>query len=1031
MKTLEDILERLNEQQKEAVTTTEGYVRVIAGAGSGKTGALTARYMYLVEKLGISTENILCVTFTNKAAKEMKKRIHEVLGDKDTGQVCTFHGFCNRFLREEIGRVLYPERFIILDIEDTESIIRQVYDNLNVPVHLRNVKETLRYISARKADQRYIGEIVNTDNTTLLEKVKQTVNIDKQVFWGYLYEQKKNFCLDFDDLINFALYLLNRYEDLKEKWSKRMQYIMVDEFQDVNKRQYELVEILSGYHDNLFIVGDPDQTIYSWRGANVEYILNFDKCFPECQTIMMNTNYRSTAKILSAANELISTNTQRVERDLVPTKFENIDVIYNHCKSADIEAKWIAKQIQELTKEKYSYNDITILYRAHYVSRSIEQALMREKIDYTLYNGVEFYKRKEVKDALCYLRMITHQDNISFRRVVNEPKRNFGAKRLEFIEQYARRNNCSLYEALKANLNEDLIRSTKVHVFVEAIESSRNTYKGKKVNDILDEVLAQSGYEAYLRESGENERLDNLAELKVGIAEYEEKAGEEVSLEEYLQNIALYSGSDLEGKKQSIKLMTVHAAKGLEFPCVFLCGFNEGIFPGSRVNKWQEMEEERRLAYVAYTRAEERLFISEAEGRSKDESFRYPSRFIFETCSKNLKYTVPLPEELEIQAIEKMDNHERNMYRSKVSYRVGDMIKHDTFGVGEIQKVVDKRYYYEIKFDNSSTIRNISFETNLKRINTGKVNLDKRGSEEKDISNKHAQNELKAEITKLKKEITAQNENIEKLNKYREERNAYKKQVSQLKNEQELLDKKLQTDKELLKTIHLKEIAELKNSIDKLVAENHKLQTDMKQLEVEHLQEINTLRASIENLVLENHSLKESNSMLETTKERLTGINKIQLQQCLSLSEQLKEIKTKITQLEDAKVKEESKLLDLQHQLEDVCKMHAAEMKRKKEEIEVVNKKYHELEVDFDKKNNEVAELKEKYATIVDKQLSIHHCINDVIDIKQQLDVLNVEVDKYKWTFIGSKAGKKKEAILRTSELNNQIDRILKSMQNQ
>lgn len=326
------ILDGLNEEQRQAVTTTEGYVRVIAGAGSGKTRALTNRFAYLVNELGISTSNILCVTFTNKAAAEMKKRIRAMIGDNDTGFICTFHGFCVQVLKEDIHILNYPKNFIILDTEDVNSILHMIFEDMGLNSKDFTFPVLINRFTARKCREPYINDILNTDNDELRTKF---LNADKQedaIFYRYLYEQKKCFGLDFDDLINFALYILEHHEDIRLKWQSRLEYIMVDEFQDVSVRQYRLAQILCEYHHNLFIVGDPDQTIYSWRGAKVEYILNFDQDYPGARTIIMDKNYRSTPNIIHASNSLIQKNKKRIEKNLVPVKQLAIPVIYNHCK---------------------------------------------------------------------------------------------------------------------------------------------------------------------------------------------------------------------------------------------------------------------------------------------------------------------------------------------------------------------------------------------------------------------------------------------------------------------------------------------------------------------------------------------------------------------------------------------------------------------------------------------------------------------------------------------------------------------------
>lgn len=722
MKEMEiEVLQGLNEEQKEAVTTTEGYVRVIAGAGSGKTKALTHRYAYLVDVLGISTANILCVTFTNKAANEMRRRIRTMIGDNDTGFVCTFHGFCVQMLREDIHVINYPQNFFVMDTEDTETILKTVYEKCNIQSRSYTfdmARNDIGVFKSKKSGSKrdYVSYLAELDNEKLRKQFEEEEDIKKKVFLGYLYEQKKCFGLDFEDLLLVALHILENYEEKRKKWQERMMYVMVDEFQDVSVANYELADILSGYHKNLFIVGDPDQTIYSWRGAKVEHILEFDKFHKDTKTIMLNKNYRSSPEILNASNSLIKKNKKRIEKELIAMKGKSVPTIYNHAKTAKEEAEWIALQIKNLIESGRKYSDIAILYRSHFVSRSIEEIFIREKVPYILYSGVEFYKRKEIKDILSYLRMVLYGDDLSFQRVVNEPKRNFGKKRMEFIKDYAEEHNCSLYNALKENMEQDLIVSTKADEFVRVIEKYRETYKEKRLSDMLTGILNDSGYESMLRVAGEQERLDNLAELKQSVYEFEKASGEENTLEEYLQSVALYTNTDKETRKESVKMMTIHTAKGLEFPYVFVCGLNEGIFPSKHVDTMDKLEEERRMAYVAYTRAENALFLSDSEGINYDGSFRYPSRFIFNTDKMYLNYTVELEARLVDDSKFFIQKHEERIGDMSTVLKVGDKVEHSVFGVGEIIKVRQDIFCYVIKFENTETERNLAFGAPIKKV---------------------------------------------------------------------------------------------------------------------------------------------------------------------------------------------------------------------------------------------------------------------------------------------------------------------------
>lgn len=713
---MDNFIDELNEQQKEAVTTTEGYVRIIAGAGTGKTKALTYRYAYLVDELGISTSNILCVTFTNKAAREMSKRIRQMIGDSDTGYICTFHGFCVKLLREDIHAINYPQNFVVMDSEDTEDILKTVYENAHIQSRTYTFDMARNHISAMKNEMQHIAYLADISNDRLLADYEKASDIPEKVFLGYLYEQKKVYGLDYDDLITIALHILRTDAEKCRKWQERMMYVMVDEFQDVSGNQYALAEILSGYHRNLFIVGDPDQTIYTWRGARIEYILNFDAEHEDTKTVFLDVNYRSIPEILAVSNSLIEKNKKRLPHRLEAYKKSGRRPQYIHSKTTGDEARWMTAEIQKLISTGNSYSDIAVIYRSHFVSRSIEEAFIKSKIPYTLYSGVEFYKRKEIKDVLAYLRMIVYSDDLSFRRVINEPKRNFGKKRMALLKAYADSHRCSLYNALLDLLEEKSVKTTGATVFVDIIEGFKKTYKEKKLTDLVTEILEQTGYEVMLRQSGEQERLDNLAELKQSIDEFEKTSGEENTLEEYLQSIALYTNSDKEQDKETVKMMTIHTAKGLKFPYVFVCGVNEGIFPSKHVDTEDMLEEERRMAYVACTRAERGLYISDAEGLNYDDSFRYPSRFIFNIDREAIDYVNELPQRLVDDTKSYIAANESRYMPLDTELKPGDRVRHKVFGEGTITGIRGDIGCYVVKFDRVETERNLKIGTGLERV---------------------------------------------------------------------------------------------------------------------------------------------------------------------------------------------------------------------------------------------------------------------------------------------------------------------------
>ena len=703
---MEDYLEELNEDQRRAATATEGYLRVVAGAGSGKTKTLTARYLYLVEMLGISTANLLCVTFTNKAAAEMKKRIRRRLPDQDLGRITTFHGFCVSLLKEDCHVVGYPTTFIVLDEEDKEAMLRTVFEDLGISGRDLTIKEAIDHISWRKGGRGYVKTLIAPDPERLLALQQSATTLKDKVLYRYFYEQRKCYGLDFDDLIYFALHILQTSRETREKWQQRLEYIMVDEFQDIDKDQYELADILSGYHRNLFVVGDPDQTIYTWRGADVKFILEFESRHPGTRTVYLNTNYRSTPQILAASNALIDKNRDRLKKTLTAVRPDQPKPLYFHARTGQLEADWVTAQMRALHEGGRSYADMGVLYRAHYVSRALEESLIRNRIPYVLYSGVEFYKRKEIKDILCYLRMVYSGDDVSFLRTVNEPRRGIGRTRIGALKSYAELNRCSLYEALTANLETELFRRSRARDYVRLIEKYRAIFDNMDLTDLLSGILGDSGYEEALRSCGEEERLDNLAELKQAVYDFQRKAGESVSLGNYLDHAALFTNMDQTEKARAVKLMTVHAAKGLEFPVVFVCGLSEGIFPGKRADTREKLEEERRLCYVAFTRARDRLFLSDAAGNNYDGSFRYPSRFVFNAEKENLEFAVPLDPELEEKTMGQSRRTEQTGPRpAAASDLVGRRVLHPVFGEGKIIGFPRDREGWIIQFDTTATPR--------------------------------------------------------------------------------------------------------------------------------------------------------------------------------------------------------------------------------------------------------------------------------------------------------------------------------------
>lgn len=717
---MNDLFGNLNQTQTGAVTSTEGMIRVIAGAGSGKTRALTHRFAFLVNEVGILPGNILCVTFTNKAADEMRRRIHLLTGDNDTGYICTFHSFCVSILQEDSFAVQYPKSFLVLDNADIDDMLRVIYAERGLTLRDMTFRDARDMIEIQKLFRHpdYYLDMIEMSLDTLHDKYMQATDTKEIIFYGYLYQEKKCFGLDYNDLIKFVLYIFSQNEEIKLKWQKRLEYIMIDEFQDIDFLQYELMKKLCGYHKNLFIVGDPDQTIYTWRGADVKYLLDFDKNFPNVKTILMTENYRSTPQIIAAVNSLIDKNRFRVKKDLIPMLPDGDSVLCYHADTSEDEAKWIASQILALNDNSTPFRDVTVLYRAHYITRTIEDVLRKAKIPYTIYSGAQFYERTEIKNALSYLRMVAYKDDLSFRRIANVPKRNLGERRMKFLEEFAAEHNCSLYEALRFTAEDDIFKRTKAQQFIRLIERFSDSYADRPISELLADILDKSGYEEALRTEGSQERLDNLAELKQSVYDYERNCGEESALEHYLTHIALYTNNDTEVKGDKVKLMTVHAAKGLEFPHVFLCAMNEGIFPSKKTNTLERMEEERRLAFVAMTRAEKRLYLSEAEGRNLDGSPKFPSRFILDINRELLEYANEPNDSLIQDAKGYIEATVKYMPENLDSLilPIGQRVRHSVFGEGTVVDVDTEKGAHLIKFDIIDTPRMISFKVKLELI---------------------------------------------------------------------------------------------------------------------------------------------------------------------------------------------------------------------------------------------------------------------------------------------------------------------------
>ena len=631
---MQELIEGLNNKQKEAVLETEGPCLVIAGAGSGKTKVLTHKIAYLIAEKNIAPWNILAITFTNKAASEMKERIENLVGDvaKDIW-MGTFHSICVRILRKYIDRIGFDSSFLIFDTQDQRTLVKECLKALNIDDKMFT-------------DRSVLSEISNAKNE-ILEPIQYSVKYQAdfrkakigEIYSLYQKRLKENNALDFDDIINYTIKILTENPDALEYYTEKFKYVLVDEYQDTNKAQFTLVTILASKYGNITVVGDNDQGIYSFRGADISNILNFEKDFPGTKIIKLEQNYRCTGNILKAANYVIKNNETKYEKKLWTENEEGkLPEIYQGDDEYD-EARYIVEQINTLKREEYfKYSDFSILYRMNSQSRAIEDILLREDIPYKVIGGLKFYERKEIKDTIAYLRLIANQsDNISLKRIINEPKRGIGKTSLDNIEEISQKAGISMYEVIKHadqyGLNRVFVNSRE---FVELIEDLRNKKEETQISELIKMVLNKSGYTKALELENTVEaesRLQNLDELLTVAMEFEEEFAEN-SLNEFLESITLSSDVDnLEESAESVTLMTLHSAKGLEFPVVFLVGMEEGIFPGYKsIGEPKELEEERRLFYVGITRAKQYLYLTCAKHRTifGSTSYNAISRFVKE-----------------------------------------------------------------------------------------------------------------------------------------------------------------------------------------------------------------------------------------------------------------------------------------------------------------------------------------------------------------------------------------------------------------
>ena len=677
----EELINGLNDKQKEAVLATDGPCLVIAGAGSGKTKVLTHKIAYDIES-GIKPWNILAITFTNKAANEMKERIEKLIGDaaKDLW-MGTFHSICVRILRRYIDRIGYKTDFVIFDTSDQKTLIKECLKTLKVDDKIFT-------------DRGVLSEISNGKNEMLEPKaygVKYAGDFRKktiaEIYELYQRRLRENNAIDFDDIINFTIKILSENPDVLDYYTEKFKYILVDEYQDTNKAQFTLVSLLASKYGNLTVVGDSDQGIYSFRGADISNILNFERDFPGTRIIKLEQNYRCTGNILKAANAVIKHNENKYDKKLWTENEEgHLPCIYCGEDEYD-EGRYIVEQINHLkTEEYYKNSDFTILYRMNAQSRAIEDILMREGIPYKVIGGLKFYERKEIKDIIAYLRLIHNSaDNLSLKRIINEPKRGIGKTSIEQIQEISDKTGNSMYEIIRNAQEYGLTRVfSNSRDFIEQIEYLKSKKDELKISDLIKETLNKTGYTKALENENSVEaetRIENLEEFLTVAIEFEEESADN-TLAEFLENITLSSDIDgMEDQDNSITLMTLHSAKGLEFPVVFLVGMEEGIFPGYKsIGEPQALEEERRLFYVGITRAKQYLYLTCAKHRTifGSTSYNQVSRFVKE-----------IPEELlegyaEVVERKSVDKEEFKDYGYRWSYGKGQTVK--TFKMSEEDK---------------------------------------------------------------------------------------------------------------------------------------------------------------------------------------------------------------------------------------------------------------------------------------------------------------------------------------------------------
>lgn len=721
------IYDSLNEEQKKGVFTTEGPVLLLAGAGSGKTRVLTHRAVYLIEELGVNPYHILAITFTNKAAGEMRERIDDMVGyGSENIWVSTFHSTCVRILRRFIDHIGFGTNFTIYDTEDQKTIMKDICKRLEIDTKMYKEKSLLAAISSAK------DELISPEAYALRAQGDFRKMKEAAVYREYQQVLRKNNALDFDDLIVKTVELFQSDMEVLDYYQERFRYIMVDEYQDTNTAQFQLIKLLAGKYKNLCVVGDDDQSIYKFRGANIYNILNFEKEFPNAVTIKLEQNYRSTQNILNAANGVIANNVGRKAKRLWTENEEGEKIAFHQFETGFDEADYVAKDIRSKVREgMYHYGDCAVLYRTNAQSRLFEERFITASIPYKIVGGVNFYSRREIKDLLAYLKTIDNaMDDLAVRRIINVPKRGIGAMTLSRVQDYADANSLTFYNALKMAEEIGTIgrASAKIRPFVMLIQSMRSKLPYISVSELLQEIIEETGYVRELEAENTEEaqqRIENIDELISKAVTYEESE-EEPTLSGFLEEVALVADIDSVDETQDyVVLMTLHSAKGLEFPQVYLAGMEDGLFPGFGAicaeNPTAEIEEERRLAYVGITRAKERLSISCARMRMirGETQYNKVSRFVKEiprellagTIQKEKMPDIPKPSMMAKNAfsakpmalrrtgVPEARNFGNSAMKKQLDYAVGDTVSHLKFGTGVVKQIIDGGRDYEVTVD--------------------------------------------------------------------------------------------------------------------------------------------------------------------------------------------------------------------------------------------------------------------------------------------------------------------------------------------